>query len=254
MPPRAISVRIHSVGGWGAITMGKNLSMTVFELLGMQVKANPKYGSEKKGQPTTFYATFAHQPIRLNCELRHVDVSLSPDPNVFRHSNPLAGLSAGGAFVIQSDLEPADLWTTLPATARREILDRKIRVYALDAFRIAARPVPISTRVSPYSRTLPFATLIIDASHAFDGAVNFSSAVAAWLRASPEGCRLNVSETAVPLLAVVADGAETSRVTWMGPATLPDGNSTEAPAGVLTVPPVSTMVCSTVSSTVNGRS
>ena len=45
-----------SVGGWGAITMGKNLSMTVFELLGMHMKANPKYGSEKKGQPTTFYA------------------------------------------------------------------------------------------------------------------------------------------------------------------------------------------------------
>ena len=41
MPTGAISVRIHSVGGWGAITMGKNLSMTIFELLGMHVKANP---------------------------------------------------------------------------------------------------------------------------------------------------------------------------------------------------------------------
>ncbi|HEX2716972.1 MAG TPA: 2-oxoacid:acceptor oxidoreductase family protein [Gemmatimonadaceae bacterium] len=138
MPPGSISVRIHSVGGWGAITMGKNLSMTVFELLGMHVKANPKYGSEKKGQPTTFYATFAHQPIRTNCELKHVNVVLSPDPNVFRHSNPLAGLADGGVFVIQSDAEPEALWPSLPARARREIADRKIRVYALDAFRIAA--------------------------------------------------------------------------------------------------------------------
>lgn len=138
MPPRSISVRIHSVGGWGAITMGKNLSMTVFELLGMQVKANPKYGSEKKGQPTTFYATFAHDPIRLNCELKHVDVSLSPDPNVFRHSNPLAGLREGGVFVIQSDLDAESFWQTLPASARREIIEKRLRVYTLDAFRIAA--------------------------------------------------------------------------------------------------------------------
>ncbi|HET7459432.1 MAG TPA: 2-oxoacid:acceptor oxidoreductase family protein, partial [Gemmatimonadaceae bacterium] len=138
MPKGAVSLRIHSVGGWGAITMGKNLSLTVFELLGMQVKANPKYGSEKKGQPTTFYATFAHEPIRLNCELKHVGVVLSPDPNVFRHSNPLAGLKDGGVFVIQSDLEPADLWLTLPAAARREIAARHIKVYALDAFKIAA--------------------------------------------------------------------------------------------------------------------
>jgi pyruvate-ferredoxin/flavodoxin oxidoreductase len=138
MPKGSISVRIHSVGGWGAITMGKNLSMTVFELLGMHVKANPKYGSEKKGQPTTFYATFAHEPIRLNCELKHVNVVLSPDPNVFRHSNPIAGLEEGGVFVIQSDLAPEVFWQTLPASARSEIITKKIRVYSLDAFKIAA--------------------------------------------------------------------------------------------------------------------
>ena len=104
----------------------------------MRVKANPKYGSEKKGQPTTFYATFARDPIRLNCELKHVDVSLSPDPNVFRHSNPLAGLRDGGVFVIQSDLDATSFWQTLPATARREIVERNIKVHILDAFKIAA--------------------------------------------------------------------------------------------------------------------
>ena len=138
MPKGSISVRIHSVGGWGAITMGKNLSMTVFELLGLNIKANPKYGSEKKGQPTTFYATFAHEPIRLNCELKHVDVVLSPDPNVFRHSNPLAGLSEGGVFVIQSDMAPEAFWQTLPASARAAIIAKKVRVFILDAFKIAA--------------------------------------------------------------------------------------------------------------------
>ena len=137
LPEGSIAVRIHSVGGWGAITMGKNLASTVFELFGLHVKANPKYGSEKKGQPTTFYATFAHEPIRLNCELRHVDVVLSPDPNVFRHSNPLAGLADGGVFVIQTDRSPDALWRALPLWARREIRRRKIRVYALDGFAIA---------------------------------------------------------------------------------------------------------------------
>jgi pyruvate-ferredoxin/flavodoxin oxidoreductase len=138
LPPGSVAVRIHSVGGWGAITMGKNLASTVFELFHLHVKANPKYGSEKKGQPTTFYATFAHEPVRLNCELHHVDVVLSPDPNVFRHSNPLAGLAEGGAFVIQSDKTPEEMWNTIPLRARRELRDRQIRVYTLDAFNIAA--------------------------------------------------------------------------------------------------------------------
>jgi pyruvate-ferredoxin/flavodoxin oxidoreductase len=138
MPAGALSVRIHSVGGWGAITMGKNLALTAFELFGLHVKANPKYGSEKKGQPTTFFATLAHEPIKLNAELRHVDVVLSPDPNVFGNSNPLAGLAEGGVFVLQSDLPVDAVWSSLPGWAQEIITSRKIRFYALDAFRIAA--------------------------------------------------------------------------------------------------------------------
>ncbi len=137
LPEGSLAVRIHSVGGWGAITMGKNLTMTLFELLGMHVKSNPKYGSEKKGQPTTFYGVFAHEPVRVNCELRHVDVVLSPDPNVFRHSNPLAGLAHGGTFVIQSTAGGQALWEAFPAWAQAAIREREIRVFHLDAFRIA---------------------------------------------------------------------------------------------------------------------
>lgn len=138
LPAGAVSIRIHSVGGWGAITMGKNLTMTAFELFGMHVKANPKYGSEKKGQPTTFYAVLAHDPIRLNAELKHVNVVLAPDGNVFGHSDPLAGMEPGGIFVIQSHHDPEAVWAGLPAEARRTIIDKGIRVWALDAFGIAS--------------------------------------------------------------------------------------------------------------------
>ncbi len=138
LPADATSLRIHSVGGWGAITTGKNISETAFDLFGMHVKANPKYGSEKKGQPTTFYAVFSHEPVRPNAELKYVNVVLSPDGNVFRHSNPLAGLADGGTFVIQSDRTPVEVWRSLPEHIRRDVRERDIRVWALDGFRIAS--------------------------------------------------------------------------------------------------------------------
>ncbi len=137
MPKDAVSIRIHSIGGWGAITMGKNLALTAAELLNLSIRANPKYGSEKKGQPTTFYATLANDHVRLNCELKHVDVVISPDPNVFHHSNPLAGLSHGGVFIIQSDAGPSGLWNSLPRAAQRDIREKEIRVFYVDAFKIA---------------------------------------------------------------------------------------------------------------------
>jgi pyruvate-ferredoxin/flavodoxin oxidoreductase len=138
MPEGSVSLRIHSVGGWGAITTGKNLALTAFELAGLHVKANPKYGSEKKGQPTTFFATLSPEPVRLNAELRHVDVVLSPDPNVFGNADPLAGLEEGGALVLQNDRDPGEVWEKLPETARRTIRERDLRLYVLDGFRIAS--------------------------------------------------------------------------------------------------------------------
>ncbi|OOY35483.1 pyruvate ferredoxin oxidoreductase [Solemya velum gill symbiont] len=138
MPEGSITVRMHSVGGWGAITTGKNLVMTLYELLGFDIKANPKYGSEKKGQPTTYYLSAAPEPIRLNCEYHYVDVVLSPDPNVFQHSNPLHGLDNGGVFIIQSNLDtPEEVWAQIPRQAQQYIVEHGIRIYYVDGFRIA---------------------------------------------------------------------------------------------------------------------
>ncbi|WP_223846244.1 2-oxoacid:acceptor oxidoreductase family protein [Wenzhouxiangella sp. AB-CW3] len=138
MPPECVTVRMHSIGGWGAITTGKHLATTLFDLLGWHIKANPKYGSEKKGQPTTFYLAVAPEPIRVNGEYQHVDVVLSPDPNVFGHTNALAGLREGGLLIIQSDAAtPEALWQHIPDRYRRQIAERNIRLCYLDAFRIA---------------------------------------------------------------------------------------------------------------------
>ncbi|KPK16807.1 MAG: pyruvate ferredoxin oxidoreductase [Myxococcales bacterium SG8_38] len=138
MPKDSITVRFHSVGGWGAITTGKNLAMTLFDLLGYHIKANPKYGSEKKGQPTTYYLSAAPEPIKVNCEYFYVDVVLSPDPNVFGHTNALAGLKEGGVFIIQGDkASPKEMWESIPPVYQRIIRDKKIKVYYLDGFKIA---------------------------------------------------------------------------------------------------------------------
>ncbi|MCP3915421.1 MAG: hypothetical protein GY711_07690 [bacterium] len=42
----------------------------------LHISANPKYGSEKKGAPTAYFLTVAPERIRVNCDLRHVNVVL----------------------------------------------------------------------------------------------------------------------------------------------------------------------------------
>ncbi len=138
LPEDAVTIRMHSVGGWGAITTGKNIAMTSADLFGLNIQANPKYGSEKKGQPTTFYATLASEPLRLNCELKNVSVVLAPDPNVCRHSNPLAGIADNGVFIMQSDLSVEEFWNTLPGSVQQTIKEKKVNTFLLDGFKIAS--------------------------------------------------------------------------------------------------------------------
>jgi pyruvate-ferredoxin/flavodoxin oxidoreductase len=157
LPDGSIAVRFHSIGGWGAITTGKNLGAIIGDFNDflaarhtevdefgrpkelIHVSANPKYGSEKKGAPTSYFLVVAPERIRVNCDLRHVNVVLCCDPKAFTHINPLDGLSEGGALIWESDEEPAKAWERLPIWARQQIIDKKIRVYTLAGFDIARK-------------------------------------------------------------------------------------------------------------------
>jgi len=155
LPEGAVAVRFHSIGGWGAITTGKNLGAILGDLndllyerdkivdeLGnpkeiIHVSANPKYGSEKKGAPTAYFLVAAPERIRVNCDLRHVTVVLCCDPKAFTHTNPLAGMADGGCLVWESDVTGEAAWERLPLWARKQVIDQNIRVFTLPGFQIA---------------------------------------------------------------------------------------------------------------------
>jgi pyruvate-ferredoxin/flavodoxin oxidoreductase len=142
-PPGAYSLRGHSIGGFGSITTNKLVATLAGELFDRTVQAYPRYGSEKKGLPTTYYLTIADAPIRMHAELDKVDFVPLHDVSAFNLGDPLAGLGDGGDVFIQSPLRDADaIWASIPARFRSEILGRGIRVTALDTAGLARAHAP----------------------------------------------------------------------------------------------------------------
>lgn len=142
-PAGAYSLRGHSVGGFGSVTTNKLIATVVADLFGRHVQAYPRYGSEKKGLPTTYYLTIADEPIRQHAELQHVDFVPVHDASAFRHGAPLHGLVDGGTLFLQTALtEPEAIWGSIPVSARTEILQRGIRVAALDTASLARAHAP----------------------------------------------------------------------------------------------------------------
>ncbi|MGR5294952.1 2-oxoacid:acceptor oxidoreductase family protein [Vibrio mediterranei] len=143
LPESAMRVRFHSVGGYGTIATGKLLTDILSGALGLHSKSMPKYGSEKSGAPTNFFITLSPEPIKItNAELQQVEVVLSPDHKVFMHTNPLAGLSKNGTFILQTHHEPEQVWQEIPASARHFIRDNNINFYIVDAFKVAREQAP----------------------------------------------------------------------------------------------------------------
>jgi pyruvate-ferredoxin/flavodoxin oxidoreductase len=131
-------MRGHSVGGYGSVTTNKVIATIAGEVFGMDVQAYPKYGSEKKGLPTTYYLTIAKDHIRVHSELEHVEFIPLNDVNAFNLENPLMGLSDNGMVFVQSPkLEPAEIWNAIPSWARRSLIQKNARVFALDTVKIA---------------------------------------------------------------------------------------------------------------------
>ncbi len=137
-PKGGFSMRGHSVGGFGSVTTNKVIATIVGNVFGKDVQAYPKYGSEKKGLPTTYYLTVADIHINMHSELERVELLCVNDPTAMLSPLTLKGVVEGGAIFMQSPYsDPVDVWKRIPPENQQTIRKKKIRVYFCDMVRIA---------------------------------------------------------------------------------------------------------------------
>ncbi len=137
-PPGAFSMRGHSVGGFGSVTTNKVIATIAGQVFGKDVQAYPKYGSEKKGLPTTYYLTIADSHIFSHSELEYVNLVVLNDTNAIFMGNPLKGMVDGGAVFLQSHFEnPLDVWKRIPDEHKHTIREKKLRIFFADMVHIA---------------------------------------------------------------------------------------------------------------------
>ena len=137
-PEGTFSMRGHSIGGYGSVTTNKVIATIVADLFDMYVQAYPKYGSEKKGLPTTYYLTASPSHVKTHNELEFVEFVPLNDINAFNLANPLKGLQPRGMLFVQTKKTiHSDIWSDIPQWAQKIILNKKIKILALDTVKIA---------------------------------------------------------------------------------------------------------------------
>src|SRR4029078_1363183 len=116
----------------------KVIATLMGDLFGLHVQAYPKYGSSKKGLPTTYYLTVAPSKIFTHCELEDVEFIPLNDVNALNLGDTLRGLAEGGTIFLNSSKTNADeVWRAVPIWARKRIREKNAHVMSLDTFKIA---------------------------------------------------------------------------------------------------------------------
>jgi pyruvate-ferredoxin/flavodoxin oxidoreductase len=137
-PKGGFSMRGHSVGGFGSVTTNKVIATIAGNVFGKDVQAYPKYGSEKKGLPTTYYLTIGDSHIMMHSELEHIDLLCVNDPTAMLNPLTLHGLQPNGAVFMQSPYtEPVEVWQHIPENVRQEVRRLKARIFYCDMVKIA---------------------------------------------------------------------------------------------------------------------
>ena len=137
-PPGGFSMRGHSVGGFGSVTTNKVIATIAGDVFGKDVQAYPKYGSEKKGLPTTYYLTIADEHVMTHSELEFVELIVLNDVNALLSGNPLSGMVDGGYVFMQSPHHEAQAaWNHIPERHRKTIADKNLKIFFADMVQIA---------------------------------------------------------------------------------------------------------------------
>ena len=154
LPEGAVAVRFHSIGGWGAITTGKNLGAILgdlndllFERDGVEGRPRQSQGSDSRQRQSQVRIGEEGRADQLlhgggqrphSRELRFAPRdrrSLLRSQGLYAHQS--AGWHAGGRQpgVGVGCRKASTHGSNLPLWARKQIIDKKIRVFTLPGFR-----------------------------------------------------------------------------------------------------------------------
>ena len=127
------------LGSDGTVGANKNSIKIIADADDMYGQAYFVYDSKKSGAMTTSHLRFGKSPIKAPYLITSADfVACHHEP--FLHKIDLLAVAAPNSVFLLNTQTPADqVWDSLPIEVQQEIVDKKIKMYAIDAVDVAQK-------------------------------------------------------------------------------------------------------------------
>ena len=127
----------YGLGSDGTVGANKNSIKIIGELTDNYAQGYFVYDSKKAGAMTVSHLRFGKDLIRSPYLVDKADFVACHNPSFLEKYDMLSSVRQGGVFLLTSTHAKDEVWDTLPAEVQKQIIDKKLRFYYIDAISLA---------------------------------------------------------------------------------------------------------------------
>ena len=136
-PEGTVRCKFWGYGSDGTVGANKNSIKIIADHTELYGQGYFQYDSKKSGGITISHLRFGKSPIQSQYFLNTVDFVALHKPSYIGRLDILEGIREGGTFLINSNWKREEVFESLTEDMQRTIIDKRIKVYNIDALKIA---------------------------------------------------------------------------------------------------------------------
>ncbi|MCL4515436.1 MAG: pyruvate:ferredoxin (flavodoxin) oxidoreductase [Firmicutes bacterium] len=136
-PEGMIRCKFFGLGSDGTVGANKNSIKIIGDHTDMYAQGYFVYDSKKSGGITISHLRFGRSPIQSAYLIDQADFIACHNPSYVTRYNVLDGIKTGGTFLLNSSWTAKEMEYRLPASMKRTIAQKKLKLYNIDAVKIA---------------------------------------------------------------------------------------------------------------------
>jgi len=144
------------LGADGTVGANKNTIKIIGENTDLFAQGYFVYDSKKSGARTVSHLRFGPKPIRAPYLITKADFIACHQFNFIEKVEMLEFAKDGATFLINSPYDKSEVWSKLTGQVQKMIIDKKIKVYVIDATTVA-RDTGMNGRINTIMQTCYFA-------------------------------------------------------------------------------------------------
>ena len=153
---KTVRCLFYGLGADGTVGANKNSIKIIGEDTDCYAQGYFVYDSKKSGSMTTSHLRFGSKPLRSSYLVSRANFTACHHFRFLAKMNVLKTAEPGSTFLLNSPYGPEVIFDKLPRTIQREIIDKKLKFYVIDALKVA-RETGMGLRINTIMQTCFFA-------------------------------------------------------------------------------------------------